>query len=147
MNELKSIVGGAFRNRLAALTHKYLKMQSMASNDRDSYLNSLMCYADEIQSRIDGSETQRAKLILLKFQYASRIIYSVDEQIISHFCDRLKWEKWEEGKEILSWRFTPPSSNSRDIFILNNQGVRIVCKARETCWINWQRIALIYHIE
>lgn len=111
MNDLKSIVGGAFRNRLAALTHEYLKMQSMASNDRDSYLSSLMCYADEIQSKIDGSETQRAKLILLKFQYASRIIYSVDEQIISHFCDRLKWEKWEEGKEILSWRFTPPSES------------------------------------
>ncbi len=84
-------------------------MQPMTHKARLDYVQALKARSAESAAIIQGAEVHDAKRVLLKFQYASRIIYAVDESSRRHFDDRFKWEKCEEWKEIGSWRFMPPS--------------------------------------
>jgi hypothetical protein len=109
MHDVTAIVRGAFHGLLQDVAEQYRHLQPMAPTDRDAYVQGLRSRGVEISSKIEGAETQDAVRILLRFQYASRIIYRDDENRRSHYSDSYRWEKWEEGKEIASWRWSPPT--------------------------------------
>ena len=109
MHDVKAIVRGAFHGLLEGVAEQYRLLEPMTPADREAYVQDLRLREAELKSKTKSAETQDAIRILLRFQYASRIIYRDDDRWRSHYSDSYKWEKWEEGKEIASWHWSPPT--------------------------------------
>ncbi len=109
MHDFSAIVLGAFQSRLKDLADEYGEMQMLSHLERDAYVRALQVQADEIELQIEGAGVCNAKSVLLKFQFASRIIYKRQGTGKNHFFDEYKWERWDVTKQISSWRWTSPS--------------------------------------
>ena len=112
MHDVRQILGGAFRGMLEEQAVIYRALEPLNEGQRDQIVESLRAESQKIQRSICSSESWNARNTLLKFQYASRIIYDVD-QSKDHMLKRFRWSMpvaatytahWSDG-----WSYASPT--------------------------------------
>ena len=92
MYDVREIVGGAFRGMLEEQAALYRALEPLTEEQRAQFVDSIRQESNEIQQSIRSGESLRAKTTLLKYQYASRVIYDVGKSK-DHMLDRFKWSR------------------------------------------------------
>ena len=87
MQNPRAILSNAIRGSLDDLQANYQYLAAMDPADRDKVLVDVNVELESVRDAINHPETQKAKNVLLFYQYTTRFSYDVDVKSRSHFLD------------------------------------------------------------
>ena len=109
MQEPRMILSDALRGSLNDLREQYQCLVALDPAARASFVADANSQLVTVNSTISHPDTQRAKDVLLSYQYATRFIYDIDSKSKRHFVDILSQSLWRNHEsDIANWIWHTP---------------------------------------
>jgi hypothetical protein len=110
MQEPRTILSNAFRGSLDDLREQYERLAALEPEARAHLVTDTNAKVAVVQDAITHPDTQRAKDVLLSYQYTTRFVYDVDPKSKRHFVDVLSRSLWQgHESEIANWNWHSPN--------------------------------------